>query len=427
MSRTRYALFHLFAVFVLCAMTLLGGCPKPVPGHGTAPKTRAASGEVRITMDPIQIVATREGERFRTEAFSAEDLFHSGFGAQRRKDCASAVRSYRRLLGFFPSSPYGAAAHYNLGLCLQHLGDNQAAGAHFEAAAKAVDKPSEQILALGAAGVNYADAGRWRDSLRAFDVLRNRKDLSTAQRIEAQTRYGFAWFKLRSFSQASEAFRNALRIYRENRTEERLPTLFYVAMSAYHLAAIYHEKFKETPLRMPVPQMQQDVEEMATWMYKAQRGYWDVVKHKNHFWSMAAVFQVGSLYAEFRDALLHAPQPQFHDVRYFDKTLGRYEMIRSAEQREEYYAQLRQKTRILLQHALTVYRKGLVTAERIGARNEWVDRMQREYDDTKRRFENDPDAGAPKRGSSDRRPPERDPLLPEALDPARYRPMAVEL
>lgn len=416
---------------LLPALALVTGCTRPTPGATTTPRPRDPA-EVRLTMDPIQIVATPSGSGFRTEAFSAEELFGAGYGAQQKKDCPGAIASYRKLLRYFAKSPYAAATHYNLGLCLQAQGDHAGAGTHFEAAAAAVDKDSERILALGAAGVNYADAGKWQDSQRCFDKLRARKDLGLAQRIEAQTRYGLAWFKLRNFGKSSEAFREALRDYRVNQAEERLPSTFYVSMAAYHLAAIFHEKFKESPIRLPVSQMQQDLEEMATWMYKAQRAYWDVVKHKNHFWSMAAVYQVGTLYAEFRQALLDAPQPRFYDVRYFDKTLKRYEMIRGAEQRDEYFVKLREKTRVLLQHALTVYRKGLVTAERIGAKNLWVQRMQKAYADTKAAYEKDPEAGAPAaRGGAHpghgRTRPGREPLLPEALDPARYRPMAVEL
>lgn len=415
-----------FLLLVLVGAALVPGCPKPPPSSTTAPPA-PRPGEQRLTMDPIQIVATPTEGGFKTESFTAEELFGEGFTAQKKSDCPTAIAAYRKLLRFFAKSPYSPAVHYNLGLCLQHTGEHASAGTHFEAAAGASIKPLEQIVALGAAGVNYADAGQWTDSARCFDKLRRREELTTAQRIESETRFGLAWFKTRSFSKAQEAFRNALRIHRETRDDERLPSLFYVAMAAYHMAAIYHEMFSQSPIRLPASQMQKDVEDKATWLYKAQQSYWAVLKYKEHFWSMAAVFQVGSLYAEFRRALLDAPHPRFYDVRYFDGELKRYELITRAEQREEYYTKLRDKTRVLLQHAMTVYRKGLVTAERIGATNEWVKRMQRAHDDTKEAFQKDPDGGAPTAGTTRRRPGPREPLLPEALDPARYRPMAVEL
>jgi tetratricopeptide (TPR) repeat protein len=395
--------------------------PRPEPRPGTGPA-------VQMSMEPIQIVATPTGQgKYQTEAFSAEELFREGITRQKKDDCEGAVPRYEKLLEYFADSPFGAAAHYNLGLCLQKLSRFGDAARHFEKASRAVDDAAEQILALGAAGVNYAEAKKWAASRRCFAALLERDDLTNAQRLEARTRYGFAWFKDKNFSKAMQAFRETLSLYRKVRKLERLPTLFYVAMASYHQAAIYHEKFRDSPIRLPAKRMLQDLEQKATWMYKAQRGYWRAVKLKNHFWAMAAVYQVGNCYWEYRQAMLDAPVPRFYDVRYFDKTLKRYEMITADEQRQEYYRKLRDKTRILLRHAMKVYRKGLVTAERIGAKNIWVKRMQRAYADVKQRYDKDQELGAPATAGDRRQAPARSPLLPEALDPTRYVPMAVEL
>lgn len=378
-------------------------------------------------MEPIQIIAHRTPRGIRSEAFSAEDLFQRGYRAQAKANCAVARRHYEKLLTFFSHSVWAAPAHYNLALCFQRLQRFGDAAIHFEAASRQLSKPPEQKAALGAAGVNYAEAKRWQDSRRCFGDLLKRSDLSSGQRIEAQARLGLAWFHLQRFSNAMKAMEATLTLYRLARKRERLPTLFYVAMAAYYKAHLYHEQFLRSPIRLPASRMLRDMEQKATWMYKAQKGYWRVVNLGDHFWAMAAVYQVGSCYWELRRALLAAPVPAFYDVRYFDRTLKRYEMVRSAEQREEYFRKLRERTRILLKHAMKVYRKGLTTAERIGAKNLWVRKMQRAYVQVKAAYSADDSLGAPPSSRSTPRSTPRSPLLPRELDPNRYEPSAVEL
>jgi len=199
-----------------------------------------------------------------------------------------------------------------------------------------------------------------------------------------------------------------------------------VAMAEYYRGALYHEKARTTPIRTRPQEMEQDVEAVATWVTKAQVRYWAVVKYQEHYWSMAAVYQVGTLYAQFRQALLAAPQPAFHDLRYFDAELGRFNVIPAADQRAEYQRKVLARTRVLLRHAVTVYQKGVATAERIGARNEWVELMRQALAEAKARWAEEP--------SEDRTPLTsepgvrgRSPLVPGSVDPNRYQPTAIEL
>ena len=425
MTASKPQRFWVPAIVALLLGTLTG-CPKPVPGPGTTPPR--ATGPKRITMEPIQFVAKRTAKGYQTEAFSAEDLFDQALGAQRKGRFEAALPYYDKVIKYFGTSPYGPPAHYNKALCLQRVRRWRDAAFHFEKSAAGLKQAGDAIAALGAAGVNYAEAASWADSRRCFAALLGRRDLTTHQRIEAHVRYGLSWFKSNNFSKASAAFGAAVALYRKTRATERLPTLFYVAMAVYHKAAIYHALAKRTPLRLPVEQMQQDVEAKATWTYKAQRAYWEVVKLKNHFWALAAVYQVGTLYWEFRQALLAAPVPKFHNVRYFDSNLKAYAVVDAKEQRTEYFRKLGAKTKVLLGHAMTVYRKGIATAERIGAKNKWAQKMRKAYAEVKAQYAK---AGTdttppPEAGDPGYKPP-RSPLTPPTIDPKRYRPTAVEL
>jgi len=376
-------------------------------------------------MEPIMIVAHRTGGRYSSEAFSAEEIFRQGLASQKKGRCKAALAAYAKLLKHFGSSVYGPPTHYNAALCWQRLQKWDRAGRHFEASARGVKNPAEQLQALGAAGVNYAEAKRWADSQRCFAALLARSDLKVHQRIEAHARLAFAWFESGNNSRTRHNVDAALALYRKSRATVRLPSLHYVAMAAYYKAAIYHRLTTQTPIRLPVEQMQQDVETMATWMYKAQKAYWHAVSYKNHFWAMAATYQVGTLYREFRRALMGAPLPRFTGVRYFDKTLKRYETITAAEQRAAYFTELRTKTRVLLRHAMVVYQKGISTSERIGAQNKWVKTMRTALATVQRDYAADPKRTDAPTAGPQKQTPTRSPLVPRILDPKKYHPSAV--
>jgi tetratricopeptide (TPR) repeat protein len=409
------------ALALSLALSLIG-CPKP--GTTVTPRP-GPRGVTRLTMEPIMIVAHKSGGRYSSEAFSAEEIFRTALAAQRKGKCKPALAAYSKLLKHFGNSVYGPPTHYNAALCWQRLKKWDQAGRHFEASAKGVKKPGEQVQALGAAGVNYAEAKRWTDSQRCFIALLARKDLKVHQRIEAHARLAYAWFESGNNSRTRHNVDRALALYRKSRATVRLPNLHYVAMAAYYKAAIYHRLTSQTPIRLPVEQMQQDVETMATWMYKAQKAYWHAVSYKNHFWAIAATYQVGTLYWEFRRALMGAPLPRFTGVRYFDKSLKRYETITAAEQRAAYFTALRTKTRVLLRHAMVVYQKGISTSERIGAKNQWVKKMRTALATVKRSYAADPKRTDGPAALPKRLKPPRSPLVPSTVDPKKYRPSAV--
>jgi len=405
------------------AMTLiLTGCPKPGTTGTQRPVPRRVT---RLTMEPIMIVAHRSGDRYTSVAFSAEGLFRKGLAAQRQGKCKPALTAYGQLHKHFRSSVYAAPGHYNAALCWQRLRKWHLAGRHFEAAGRSVSKPAEQLQALGAAGVNFAEAKRWADSRRCFTTLLARSDLKTHQRIEAHARLAYAWYESGNNARTRHNVDRALALYRKTRANVRLPSLYYVAMAAYYRAAIYHRLTSETPIRLPVEQMQQDVETMATWMYKAQKAYWHAVSYKDHVWAMAATYQVGTLYWDFRRALMGAPIPRFSGVRYFDKTLKRYETITAAEQRAAYFTKIRTKTRVLLRHTMVVYQKGISTAERIGAKNRWVKKIREGLAAVKLAYAKDPQRTDGPAAIPAKSKPTRSPLVPRTVDPKTYRPSAV--
>jgi AraC-like DNA-binding protein len=105
------------------------------------------------------------------------------------------------------------------------------------------------------------------------------------------------------------------------------------------------------------------------------------IQVKDPTWATASGLHIGRLYREFYDALLDAPlPPELTD-----------------EQREIYFEELRNhdKLRLLLDKAMSVYEKTLLMAERVGARNDWVDRARDEIRNVRRVLRGEPAGDSP--------------------------------
>ena len=121
-------------------------------------------------------------------------------------------------------------------------------------------------------------------------------------------------------------------------------------MARFYRAAIWHRRFREVPIRLPEKQMTDDFARKFALLEKAQEAYNHTIKAKHMFWVSAAGFQLGSLFEEFYDAMMHAPVPDWLD----DK------------QRQVYYEELKNQLRPVVNKAIWVFEKNLATARRLG-------------------------------------------------------------
>ena len=151
--------------------------------------------------------------------------------------------------------------------------------------------------------------GNWPTSATTFAQILERKDLNADDKIEAMGRRGFAQFQLKDLDTAERTFQSAIYFFNSIASEERLDTDFYLGLVRYHLGEIPHERFRAIPLRLPEKQMGIDMEDKARLLLAAQRQYIETIKLGNPQWAAASGYQIGSLYEEFYDAFIHAPDP----------------------------------------------------------------------------------------------------------------------
>jgi len=90
---------------------------------------------------------------------------------------------------------------------------------------------------------------------------------------------------------------------------------------------------------------------------QAQDAYNHTIEARHMFWVSASGYQLGSLFAEFYDAIMIAPVPEYLDDR----------------QRTIYYEELKKQLRPVIDKAVWVFEKNLETARRLGYESDFVD------------------------------------------------------
>ena len=317
----------------------------------------------RYEMEPILIEAKPGEKGIQIESFDAEELFSQGGAALSQNRFDEAIAFYDKVITKFPTSPYARPALYNRGLALRDKKDWPKAIDSFKELAEKYADHADAKDALFQLGACYAETENWPTSGEIFARLLERKDLTADDRIEAIARRAFSQFKLGDLDLAERTFRSVMTFRQQIENQERLATDFFLAFTQYNLAEITHERFRRAPIRLPEAQMGRDLEEKATLLLKAQRGYIDTIKYGNARWASAAGFQVGSLYEELYDSFIAAPVP---------KQLA-------GEAREVYVEELHKKIRILLEKSLRWHRENILMVERLGVDTDWAEKTKVSY------------------------------------------------
>src|SRR5262249_6008904 len=219
-------------------------------------------------------------------------------------------------------------------------------------------------------GACLAELGNWPASREVYSRLLGHKDLSLGDRMEAQTRKGYAEFKLGDLATAERTFARAIDDYQAHEAEERLDTNFFLAMAQYHLGLIAHERYKGAQIPLPEKRMAAELEVKAGLALEAQVKYVKAIRVKNPDWAAAAGYQIGALYRDFYDAMINAPLPD--------------PVKADAELREVYFEELKKKIRPLLEKGVRNQEQTVMMAERTGVMNDFVRKSSAELDALRR-------------------------------------------
>jgi len=323
---------------------LLGACA------GTRPAVRGPAGEklasdqtAREPEDPESLLgqaerALADGRAARSVALFVRYLAEAPEGGptpgaylglarahEALQDCAAAIRAYKAYLERFPEGLQVPSVYARRGAC-------------------------------------EAELELWEASAASYARALEAEDLLPSARVEALARRGYALFMLDRFDDADAVLADADKVFERSQTEgtERFGTYYFVGMARFYRAAILHRRFREVEIKLPETVMKQAYLERLDLLARAQEAYNHTIRAKHMFWVSAAGYQLGSLFEEFYDAMMHAPVPGWLDAR----------------QRKIYYEELKKQLRPAVNKAIWVFEKNLETARRLGYESPFIERTE---------------------------------------------------
>ncbi|MFO7566224.1 MAG: tetratricopeptide repeat protein [Enhygromyxa sp.] len=286
-----------------------------------------------------------------------------------REQSAKAATLFARFLagslvdGGEPN-PEHASAYRGLARAHEQLGDFEAAIRAYDGfLARFPDDPDAARM-LARRGACEAEINLWERSADSYAAVLERggEALIPSQRVEALARRGYALFQLDRFAEADAAFAEADAIFEAATAEgqERFSDTYFVGLARFYRAAIIHVEFRAAPIRLPEAQMAKDFERKLELLDRAQDAYNHVIRARHIYWVSAAGYQLGSMFEEFYDAVMHAPVPDWLDEA----------------QRRVYYQELEEQLRPVIDKAVWVFEKNLETARKFGYESEFIERTE---------------------------------------------------
>lgn len=325
-----------------------------------------------VELAPVEIKARdgRSGKRAFVRDFQV--LYDEAMGHYDAGRWREAVDVFEILASEFPEHDGSGAAAFNCGLAWLRLGDPAAAAARFRDAIRhgqgsrdARDAVFLLAEALTIGGRHAQAAAVYNAALHDPEVQRIMGGpLGLLDRLEASAKRGFALKAAGKPHAADRALREVERIYEDNRAIRLVEDSEWVVRSYYERGEIYRELFESIRFRLPVERMQRDLEDKANLFLKGQAAYFRSVRLHHRKWSLAAGYRIGGLYSRLIDDIYAAEVPADLD----------------ANMLEVYREELFKHTGHLAKRAVTVLRKNIELAERMGVGGDWVDKSRAEME-----------------------------------------------
>jgi len=330
-------------------------------------------------MEPMRVEVVRAGPSPLLESYDATSLFEEAGVLLGARDFDGALALYDRLLTKFPDSRFASAALYNSGLAAEGKGDFVAAAERYKTLAERYPTTRDGRDGLFLLGSVYAELKQWQASAEVFERIVAARDLEFQDRIEALARKGLAHYEMGDLDRTERTMREAVAVYQRESQLERLDSGFFAGMAHHYVAVVSHARCQQVPVRLPQAQMAIDLNEKAGLLLQAQNEYIATIRIKDPHWATAAGYQIGALYTQFHDALLAAPiPPELNE-----------------EARQIYVEELGKTIRPLIEKAVGVFEKTVLMAERVGVRNDWVERTNGQLDVLRQLLSGEQDRGVP--------------------------------
>ena len=345
----------------------------------TPTRPPAASVPQRVEM-PGMVVRAGPDPIVGLETYDAEVLMDLGAEQFQAEAYDEAIRVYRKLLKEFPKASVVPLARYNSGLAFERLEEWKAASTQFQAIVKDFPQASVSNDAYFSLARAYGKLEDWPAVVQTFREAReNIRPLEAMDELEARVGTGVGLFMQDNFISAEREFQRAVRFYEDHEQREILPADYFVGQARFYLGEMAAREFENVRFSAPPASSSEDVwlkkvrdelELKCERLLRAQTHLIRAIRVGHRGWATAAGFRIGSLYEHLFDALVAAPVPP---------DLG-------PEVAEVYQEELRSRVEILVKKAIQIYEANRAMAQRVGERNEWVDRTNVALERMKKRY-----------------------------------------
>jgi tetratricopeptide (TPR) repeat protein len=341
------------------------GCAQKTPPPGSPLASGDEPQARHIQLEPMHIQAQPD-PLTGLDAFDAGDLVEKGNQLFDAKDFDRAVKVYELAVKKFPDSALVATALYNSGLSFEALAEYTEAAEryqriidHFQSSAHARDAYYRVSLCL-------SKLGRWKEVADNFWRIRQLGNLGVLDELEARAGMGVAMFMQDDYDTAEKELMGMLSFYEQKTKDEFLPAAYWVGQARFYLGEIYarrFERFKVMGGADAHPELWKEkvgteLEEKCQLLLRAQNNLIRAIRVGHAGWATAAGFRIGSLYEKLYDDMMAVPVPPGL----------------SDEAKEEYVNMLHERIAVLVTKAIQIYERSLEMAERVGEKNEWVER-----------------------------------------------------
>lgn len=283
-------------------------------------------------------------------------------------DYDRAVKVFGFLVETFPGTELVPTALYNAGLAYERLAEYESALASFRRVISEHEDSAHLKDAYFRCSLNLAKLERWSDVADNYWTIRQLSGLTTIDELEARVGLAIAMFMQNDYLTAEREFMASLRFYDERQKVEYIPADYWVAQSRFYLGEIAAREFESVKLEGTtnnpeawMTEVSGRLEAKCQHLIRAQNHLIRAIRAGHTGWASAAGFRIGSLYEVLYEEMMVVPTPP-------DLPEGAKEL---------YIAELREKLSVLVSKAMMVYERSLEMAERVGEKNEWVERTER--------------------------------------------------
>lgn len=337
---------------------------------------QAPTGPKNVHMEPV-LVRAHPDPLTGLSGYDAKQLLDLGNQEFEKEAYDRALTVYDKLVAEFPESVHVELAVYNSGLCYERLEEIEQAVLRFQRVIDEFASSSSYKDALFKKAFLMGKLKRWPDVADTFWAVRQIGALNTMDELEARVGQGVGMFMQHDYPTAEFEFRSALNFYEEKKKTEFLPAEYWVGQSRFYLGEIYAREMEEIALSAPsaahnewVEMMGKELEKKCELLLRAQNNFIRAIRVGHHGWATAAGFRIGALYEKLYDDLIEVPVPP-------DLT---------EDQKLAYREELQKRVGVLVTKAIKVYEMSLEMAERVGQKNEWVDKTSQSLERMKRLY-----------------------------------------